>query len=102
VGVSSSRATPSLVTCTNKYSCITFIFLLGTLRSSIALFLVFFFLDITFWLLAAGHLTRNHTTTKAGGGLGVVTAVTAFYTALAGILTEDTSYFILPVGNLAK
>lgn len=53
-------------------SVITFIFLLGTLRSSISLFLVFFFLEITFWVLAAGHFTENLTVTKAGGGLGVV------------------------------
>ncbi|CAK9786845.1 hypothetical protein CC85DRAFT_288215 [Cutaneotrichosporon oleaginosum] len=81
---------------------ITFLFLLGTLRSSVALFLVFFFLDITFWVLAAGHFTENHTVTKAGGGLGVVTAFVAFYTALAGILTKETSYFLLPVGDLSK
>ncbi|BEI83915.1 hypothetical protein CcaverHIS002_0405190 [Cutaneotrichosporon cavernicola] len=81
---------------------ITFIFLLGTLRSSVALFLVFFFLVITFFVLAAGHFTGHLTTTKAGGGLGVVTALCAFYTALAGILTKDTSYFLLPVGDLSK
>jgi succinate-acetate transporter protein len=81
---------------------ITFIFLLGTLRSSVSLFLVFFFLDITFWVLAAGHYTEHVTVTKAGGGLGVVTAFLAFYTALAGILTKETSYFLLPVGDLSK
>ncbi|GMK59346.1 hypothetical protein CspeluHIS016_0703610 [Cutaneotrichosporon spelunceum] len=81
---------------------ITFLFLLGTLRSSVALFLVFFTLVITFFLLAAGHYTQRIVLTKAGGGLGVVCAVTAFYTGLAGILTKDTSYFILPVGDLSK
>lgn len=61
------------------------IFLLGTFRSSIALFLVFFFLHITFWLLAAGHYTGHISVTKAGGILGIITAFCAFYTALAGI-----------------
>lgn len=81
---------------------ITFIFLLGTLRSSVSLFLVFFFLDITFWLLSAGKFTGNIKVTKAGGGVGIATAFTAFYTALAGLLTADTSYFIIPVGDLSK
>lgn len=76
-------------------SVITFIFLLGTLRSSVALFLVFFFLEITFWVLAAGHFTEHVTVTKAGGGLGVVTAFLAFYTALAGI----REYSCLPSCN---
>lgn len=74
------------------WAIITFIFLLGTFRSSVALFLVFFFLEITFWLLAAGHYTGHKTVTKAGGGMGVVTAFTAFYTALAGL----REYHILP------
>lgn len=83
------------------WSIVTLIFLLGTFRSSVSLFLVFFFLEITFWVLAAGHFTQHVTVTKVGGGLGVVTAFCAFYTALAGILTTDTSYFLLPVGDLS-
>lgn len=83
------------------WAIITFIFLLGTFRSSVALFLVFFFLEITFWLLAAGHYTGHKTVTKAGGGMGVVTAFTAFYTALAGLLTRETSWILIPTGDLS-
>lgn len=80
------------------WAILTFIFLLGTFRSSVALFLVFFFLEITFWLLAAGHYTRHITVTKAGGGMGVVTAFTAFYTALAGL----REYFYFFIADLVQ
>ncbi|WOO83480.1 Ammonia transport outward protein 2 [Vanrija pseudolonga] len=80
---------------------LTFIFLIATHRSSVALVVVFFLLDVTFWVLAAGHLTEKLNVTKAGGILGILTAFAAFYTALAGLLTKDTSYFLLPVGDLS-
>jgi len=35
-----------------------------------------------------------------GGILGVLTAFIAWYNALAGLLTPQTSYFTLPVGDL--
>lgn len=84
------------------WGCITFIFLLATFKSSIALAGVFFFLDITFWLLAAGFLAPSPKSTQAGGIFGIITAAFAAYTALAGLLTPDTSYFRLPVGRLNK
>ncbi|WVR09132.1 hypothetical protein IAU60_006194 [Kwoniella sp. DSM 27419] len=81
---------------------VTFIFLLACLRSSIALVSLFFFLDLTFWLLAAGALTGSTATHKAGGAMGILTAAIAGYTALAGMLTKDTSHFLLPVGDLSR
>ncbi|WRT68950.1 uncharacterized protein IL334_005932 [Kwoniella shivajii] len=81
---------------------ITFIFLLACLRSSVALVSLFFFLDITFWLLAAGEFAESATVHKAGGAFGILTAAIAAYTALAGMLTKDTSHFLIPVGNLAR
>lgn len=33
--------------------------------------------------------------------LGIFTAFIAFYVGLAGLLTRDTSFFLLPVGDLA-
>ncbi|KAL1406045.1 hypothetical protein Q8F55_007728 [Vanrija albida] len=84
----------------SMWGVVTFIFLIATHRSSIALVTVFLFLDVTFWTLAASHFLEHLTTQKAGGVLGVITAFAAFYTALAGLLTKDTSYFLLPVGAL--
>ncbi|RSH78921.1 uncharacterized protein EHS24_001844 [Apiotrichum porosum] len=101
-GTDADQLNSALAIYLTMWAIVTFIFLIGTLRSSIALFLVFFFLEITFWVLAAGHFTGHVTVTKAGGGLGVVTALVAMYTALAGLLTRESSYFIIPVGDLSK
>lgn len=79
---------------------VTFIFFLASLKSSLALSSVFLFLDVTFWLLVAGFMGGSTNATKAGGAFGILTAFLAMYTALAGLLTKDTSYFLIPVGDL--
>jgi len=81
---------------------ITFIFLLACLKSSVCLVLLFFFLDVTFWCLCGGALGPSTNATKAGGAFGILTAAIAGYTALAGLLTRDTSHFLLPVGDLSR
>lgn len=70
-------------------------------RSSVALVFVFVDIAITFFVLAAADITGNATLTKAGGGLGIIGGLGAMYTAVAGLLTNDTSYFTIPVGSLA-
>ncbi|KAL7421343.1 hypothetical protein Q5752_004228 [Cryptotrichosporon argae] len=81
---------------------VTFIFLIAALRSSIALVSLFFFLDVTFWILTAGFFAESTNTIKAGGAFGILTAAIAGYTALAGMLTRDTSHFLIPVGDLSR
>jgi len=85
-----------------SWALITLIFFIAALRSSVALVALFGFLEITFWLLAAGDLAASVNTTRAGGVFGVITAFIAMYTALAGMLTKDTSHFIIPVGDLSR
>jgi len=80
---------------------VTFIFLIAALRSSVALVSLFFFLDITFWLLCAAEFSGNSKVHIAGGAFGILTAAIAFYTAFAGMLTPDTSHFLVPVGDLS-
>jgi len=81
---------------------ITFLLFLGTFRSSVALSGVFFFLVLTFMMLAVGEFTENANAHKAGGILGCITAMIAFYTGAAGLYSPDASYFVLPVGDLPK
>ncbi|KAK1922478.1 GPR1/FUN34/yaaH family-domain-containing protein [Papiliotrema laurentii] len=85
-----------------SWALITLIFLIASLRSSVALVSLFFMLHLTFWLLAAGELAPSPNCGKAGGITGVITAFIAMYTALAGMLTKDTSHFIVPVGDLSR
>ncbi|MCO5601590.1 hypothetical protein L7F22_055713 [Adiantum nelumboides] len=86
----------------------TFLMFLASLRTTIALALLFLFLTITFALLTAaefgsrtlgdfGHFTNTH---QAAGFFGIATAALAWYSALAGLLTsQPRPLFTLPVGR---
>ncbi|GCE24023.1 acetate uptake transporter [Dictyobacter kobayashii] len=76
----------------------TGIMFIGTLRSNFALMGVFFFLFLTFLALTIGALGGGSTFTVIGGWLGIITALVAWYTALAGLLTTVKAPFGLPVG----
>jgi hypothetical protein len=69
---------------------------LGTLRSNLALMGVFFALFLTFLALTIGALSGGSTWTQIGGWLGIITAIIAWYTALAGVLASTKSAFQLP------
>lgn len=74
---------------------------LGTLRSNIALVAVFGLLFLAFLLLTIGELGPSTTAHQIGGYLGVLTAIVAWYTALAGVLASVKSPFQLPVFPLS-
>ncbi|AAW45868.1 hypothetical protein CNBJ1330 [Cryptococcus deneoformans B-3501A] len=79
---------------------LTFLFLLASLRSSVALISLFLMLDLSFWLTAAGYLSQNEKILKAGGGFGIAAAFCGFYVALASLLSGHTSFFLVPTGDL--
>jgi uncharacterized protein len=79
----------------------TVIMLIGTLRSNAALIAVFAVLALTFLCLTIGNLAGSSTFIRLGGWLGVITAILAWYTALAGLLSSSKSAFSLPVGPIA-
>jgi len=60
------------------------------------------FLSLTFLLLACGEFTGKVTVTKAGGGLGIVTALVAYYCAVSELMIPEESYFTLPLGSIRK
>ena len=72
----------------------TTILLICTLRSTVAFFLLFYFLDMAFLLLANGYIrgpTSTSTNTKCikpGGYFGLFAAIMAWYNALAGIADD--------------
>ncbi|KXG45174.1 GPR1/FUN34/yaaH protein [Penicillium griseofulvum] len=83
----------------------TTIMLFCTLKSTVAFFLLFFTLDITFLLLGICYLHRgadghpNVPIQKAGGFFGFLAAFAAWYNALAGIADTSNSFFIIPVAH---
>jgi uncharacterized protein len=74
----------------------TFLLLICTLKSTVAFFLLFFFLDLAFLFLFLAHLypdaegNVHKPLNKAGGYFGIFSAFMAWYNALAGI--ADTRY----------
>jgi uncharacterized protein len=77
----------------------TFFLTVGALRSSIAFFGLFFFLTITFMCLAIGYyLGESVSWIKAGGWFGLLTALFAWYNAVAALWTPGNSFIHLPLG----
>ena len=77
----------------------TGLMLLGALRSNLALIAVFLVLFLTFLSLTIGELSggaAGNTWQVLGGWLGIITALVAWYTALAGVLASTRSAFKLP------
>jgi len=82
----------------------TTILLVVTLRSTVAFFSLFFFLDLAFLLLGIAYLQRtdgapNSACLKAGGLFGLLAAFLAWYNALAGIADDSNSFFVIPVAH---
>ncbi len=82
----------------------TFLLLICTTRSSIAFFGLFLTLDLAFLMLAIGRFklvsgAPNVSFTKAGGAFGFMSAILAWYVALAGIATRENSFVKVPLGE---
>ena len=79
----------------------TFFMCIASHRTSIALFLLFFFLTITFLLLTIAQFLVDANVHQAAGAFGILTACIAWYAAFAGLLDrKQQSLFRLPVGDL--
>jgi len=80
----------------------TFIMFLGTFRLNIGLLSLFGFLTLTFLFLTLGKFIPVIALTQAGGVLGIITAFIAWICGLSGLLTNENSYFTIPLGNLNR
>ncbi|KAL0090769.1 GPR1/FUN34/yaaH family-domain-containing protein [Phycomyces blakesleeanus] len=100
-GVAATALSHSLGIYLMAWALFTALMLIASHRSSVGLMALFFFLTITFILLSASEFNASEHTKIAGGAFGVITAFVAWYNALSGLLTQDSSYFLLPTGRLA-
>lgn len=72
----------------------------GTIRSSVALCGLFLIVAMTFLTLAIGYYRNSDESfIKAGGYLGLIGSVLAFYNAFAVVWNVENSFFQLPVGE---
>lgn len=83
----------------------TTLMLLCTLKSSLAMFSLYFFLDMNYLLLGIAHIQcSSHgaipiAVQKAGGVFGMLAAFSAWYNAFAGIHNLNNGFFIVPLGH---
>lgn len=80
----------------------TTLMLIAALRRNISFILLLGFLSLTFLLLACGEFSGKASVTKAGGALGIITALIAYYCGVSELLIREESYFMLPLGVLPK
>lgn len=80
----------------------TFMLTLCTLKSTVAFCTLFILITILFLVLAAAQFTGSTKTTRAGGVIGIITALLGMYNAFAGVANKQNSYFTAVVFPLAK
>jgi uncharacterized protein len=72
---------------------------IAALKTSNAVLSVFVALTVTFLLLTIGNWGAGHTgLVKAGGWVGLLTALLAWYASAAGVINETHKKVTLPVG----
>jgi succinate-acetate transporter protein len=80
------------------WAIVTGILMVGSLRTNAATAAVFILLFITFLLLGIGKLAGSTGIYQFGGWVGILTALVAWYTAMAGILAHTSGgKWMLPV-----
>jgi len=80
----------------------TVLLMFGTIRRNIAFNVLLVFLALAFLLLACGEWSAKTTVTKAGGVFGLMAAIVAYYCAVSELIIREESYFMVPLGNIAK
>jgi succinate-acetate transporter protein len=73
--------------------------LLMSIQVNLAVFAVFFFLELTEIALAVGNFSNSPGTVQLGGYLGLVTALVAWYASAAGVSAGIGGRIRLPVGR---
>ena len=68
----------------------------ASFRTTAALALLFALLAATFYFLGAGELAGSSGLGKIGGWLGIITAIVALYTCLAGVMKSTFGRDVLP------
>ncbi|HLY49590.1 MAG TPA: acetate uptake transporter [Solirubrobacteraceae bacterium] len=75
----------------------------ASLRTTVAVALVFLLLSITFILLAIGDMGTLHPSiTHAGGYVGLATAIVAWYASFAAVINSTFGRILVPVVPLRR
>ena len=74
----------------------------ASLRVSVAVSLVFILLAITFLLLGIGNAADSENIVKAGGFVGIATAIAAWYASFAAVTNSTFGRTVFPVRDLKR
>ncbi|KDQ51393.1 hypothetical protein JAAARDRAFT_199219 [Jaapia argillacea MUCL 33604] len=83
------------------WTIVTFVFLIACSRKNGVFVFLFSTLIFAFACLAASEFTGNAHVLKAGGVIGIIVSLVAYYAALATMLTSD-DWFTLPLFEFPK
>jgi hypothetical protein len=75
---------------------------IASLRTTMAVAAVFLLLTITFIVLGIGDAGGNANVTKAGGWLGLATALVAWYASFAQVVNSTFGRDVMPLRSLAR
>ena len=75
---------------------------IASLRTSVAISVVFFLLATTFIVLGIGDAEQNKSITHIGGYIGIATAIAAWYASFAAVTNSTFGRTVLPVKELKK
>ena len=78
----------------------TFFMWFATFGSNRVLQFVFLSLFVVYWLLAIGDWAGSPATSHAGGWLGILCGLAAFYLSMAEVINENAGRKVLPIGAL--
>jgi len=74
----------------------------ASFRTTVAINLVFLLLAVTFIVLGIGQAGGTTSVIKAGGWIGIATAVVAWYASFAGVTNSTFGRTVLPVRPLMR
>lgn len=74
----------------------------ASLRTTVAISLVFFLLAVTFFVLGIGNANDNSNIVHIAGWLGIATAAAAWYASFAAVTNSTFGKTVLPVGPLTR
>jgi len=75
---------------------------IASLRTTAAVALVFLLLTITFVVLGIGNVGANADVIKAGGYIGIGTAIAAWYASFAVVVNSTFGRTVMPVVPLVS
>ena len=75
---------------------------IASLRTTGAIALVFILLAVTYFLLGIGNANGSDSLIKAGGWVGLATAIAAWYASFAAVTNATFGRIVLPVISLKR